>query len=88
MAFEQRQEHCLAYDLACRGISWIDSDDEPDEEMLDVLELHRAVCGPLYCDYSFALQKAFTAQPILVSPMLGSLAFALDMVTRDTISAR
>ena len=70
-----------AYDMACRDISWIDSDDdESDEEMLDVLEMHRAVCGSLYCDYSLAVQKAFTAEPILVSPMLGSLVFALGMV--------
>ena len=74
-----------AYDLACRGISWTDSDDEPDEEMLDILGLHRAVCGSLYCDYSFVLQKAFTAEPILVSPMLGSLVFALEIVTEIEI---
>ena len=70
-----------AYDLACQDISWIDSDDDgSDEEMLDVLEMHRAVCGSLYCDYSLAVQKAFTAEPTLVSPMFGSLVFALEMV--------
>ena len=51
-----------AYDLACQGISWIDSDDgEPHEEMLDVLEMHRAVCCSLCCDYSLAVQQTFTA---------------------------
>ena len=53
--------------------------------MLDVLETHRAVCGSLYCNSSFALQKAFTAEPFLVSPMLGSLVFALEMVTEIEI---
>ena len=74
-----------AYEMACGDIAWIDEDlDEDDPVADDEIEMHRGYCQSLHCSYAFAVQVAFSAEPMLQSS-LGDLVFALEMVTESEV---